>query len=420
MKYIRYAIIYILIFYSGVLKAGEEAAELWKQFTLDSKHASVVELAIKTRGFLSNDFSLELSSILTDFTQENSIHKASLAAFEYLMGNAISPTIIDLQGFEDLGDGYFKDIVLLFKDSDGNPLLVMKWFQRPSTFLSEISAMEKLHSLNLTQSRLVAPLTVGKAFYDDKPYYLLVETVASGDTIVSLIKAIANLPEGNERRKAVNAAMEAVVAQAKTLAELHIKDSIEKDLEVPPLDIEEVASKLNELNSGLLSIDDLVPQIKTIENAYYAASHLARYRLGDPNWGNFLYDNSTSEITMIDVNFMNFSLGVDGLPINDAASDYSIVMSHFWFLEVVLSAEECQLILNSFDEAYRDATLNNGPTDLELAFAEIARWIIYARGGLLNPSEENEDVEKYLDQHIQHLRRIIQCSSSASPALNIS
>src|SRR5688572_5677614 len=111
MKYISCAITCVLIFYSGVLKAArEEDNSLWKQFILDSQHASVIELAIKTRGYIFDNYSLELSSTLTDFTHENSIHKASLAAFEYLMGDVISPTIIDLQGFEDLGNGNFKDI----------------------------------------------------------------------------------------------------------------------------------------------------------------------------------------------------------------------------------------------------------------------------------------------------------------------
>lgn len=408
MKYFRWAIAFVLIIYLEVLRAGQEDAAQWEQFVSSSQNASVVELAIKTRGSIFDDFSHELSSILTDFTKDNSIHEASLSAFEYLMGDTISPTMIDIQGFEDLGNGDCKDIVIFFKDSEGTLLLVMKWFRRPNSFINEISAMEKLQNLNLSQSELVVPLTVGKAFYNDQPYYLIVETAASGETIISLINAIANLPEGNERKKAVENAMRAVALQAKALAELHMKDDIEKDPGVPPLEIEEIASKLNEVNKDLLSIDDLVPQIKSLEDAYFAVSHSARFMLGDPNWGNFLYDDLTSKMTMIDVNFMNFSIGSNGLPIHDAAADYSIVMTHFWFLEAILREEERQLILNSFDEAYRNAIEGNGPTDLELAFALVARWALYARGALFYTNEADKEFQEYLCQYIQNLRDIIQ------------
>lgn len=407
MKYIRHALASVFIFYLGVLKAGQEDGVLWKQFNSDSQHASVVELAIKTRGFIFDDFSVELSSILTDFSKGNSIHEASLSAFEYLMGNTISPIMTDVQGFDDLGDDYVKDIVILFNDADGDLLLVMKWFRSPNTFLNEISAMEKLHSLNLTQSCLVTPLTVGKAFINGQTHYLLVETAAKGETIISLINSIADLPEGTERKEAVDQAMRAVAAQSKALAELHIKEGIMKGPEVPPLQIDEIASKLNDINIEL-SIDDLILQMKSLEDDYLSVSHKARYMLGDANWGNFLYDNSTSKITMIDVNFMNFSIGMDGLPIHDAAADYSIVMTHFWFLDALLSDEERQLILNSFDKVYRSAIEDKGPTDLELAFALISRWAMYARGALFYTNEADKELQEYLYQHIQKLRDIIR------------
>lgn len=408
MKYFRLAIAFVLIFYLEILKAGQEDAALWEQFVSSSQNASVVELAINARGPIFDDFSHELSSILTDFTKENSIHEASLSAFEYLMGDTISPTMIDIQGFEDLGNEDCKDIVILFKDSEGNLLLVMKWFRSPNSFINEISAMEKLQDLNLSQSGLALPLTVGKAFYNDQPYYLIVETAAKGETIISLINAIAGLPEGNERKKAVETAMKAVALQGKALAELHMKDNIERGPGVLPLEIEEIASKLNDLNKDLLSIDDLVPQIKSLEDEYLAISHSARYMLGDPNWGNFLYDDSTSKITMIDLNLMNFSIGSDGLPLHDAATDYSIVMTHFWFLEAILKDQERQLILNSFDEAYRRAIEDKGPTDLELAFALVARWALYARGSLFYTNETDKELQEYLYQHVQKLHDVIQ------------
>jgi hypothetical protein len=415
MNIINFIIFSFLLIYTIDLKANESARERWDEFISDPQHARVVDLAIKTRGQeLSDEFTDALSSILTDLSKENSIHEASLLAFQSLREEEEPPTIVEVQGFSDFENRTLRDIVLFFKDSEGNLLMVMKWFWNPHHFLSEISAMEILHNLNLTQSEIVSPLATGRTTYKNAQLYLLVETPAKGETIDKIIMSVINQPEGPERNEAMATASKAIAVQAKALAELHMITSGEENFVAADSldDIDEIATHLNNMNENLLSIDDLVPQIKDILSDYNAVGHIKRYQLGDPNWTNFLYDTLSSTITMIDVNFMNFTIEPDGSPKQGTAEDYSFVMTDFWYLEKVLSQEEYQLIVKKFDETYRSEILNNGPTDLELTFAMVNISLLYLRGQLAYGDEKSEEFHHFLYQYILKLKQIIQAYQS--------
>lgn len=416
MKLTKLIILLFLVFINPLL-ADPSAQERWYQFALDSQNSPVVELSLKTRGHeFSDEMEDKLSAILIDFTQGNSIEEASLLAFKQLTGENFSPKLIDFQGLKDPDKEKHRDIVILIKDFNDNPLMVMKWFRTPYHFLSEISAMEKLHHLSLTQSEVISPLAVGKATYNDQTLYLLIETAAKGETLISLINALANPGQGSKKRESVDTALKSLAAQAQALAEIHAYTHNEGSSMVSDpnsWNLDEIAAQLNELNKNL-SIDDLLPIIKTLREDYFAVEHAKRYRLGDPNWGNFLYDDSNSQLTIIDVNFMNFALDSDGLPTDDAAEDYVVVMNHFWFFETILKEEEYQLLLSSFNETYRTAAGNNGPTDLELTYAYVNNLMSWIQGQVFFAQDKGEEAQDILSQVIiPKLKQVIEVYKSS-------
>lgn len=410
MNYTKILIVLFLVFTTSLL-ANPSAKERWNQFAQDAQNSPVVELSLKTRGYgFTQEMTDEVSSLLTDFTQANSIEEASLLAFKQLTGENFSPKLIDLQGLKDPEKEKHRDIVILLKDAHDKPLMVMKWFRTPFHFLSEISAMEKLHSLTLTQSEMISPLAIGKASYNDQTLYLLIETAAKGETIMSLINKMSAPGQGARKRESIDVALKAVAAQARALAEIHVyTNNGGSGLVSDPnsWDVDEMAAQLNDINKSL-SIDDLVPLIKNLKEEYYSVEHAKRYSLGDPNWGNFLYDEATSQATIIDVNFMNFILDSEGFPTDDGAEDYMVVMNHFLFLDKTIEEEEYQLLLSCFNETYRTAIGNKGPTDQELTFALLNQLMHWIRGQLFFAQDKGEEAHDILYHIVPKLRDLIE------------
>ena len=309
-----------------------------------------------------------------------------------------------------MGAGFHGDKVYFCKDSNGTLQFVIKWFFSPRHFLHEISSMELLHNLDLMQSEIVSPIALGRATNFDKNYYLIVESPGKGATIKSLIDRISYQQDGDKRKEALELVEKAVSAQGRVIGELHSYSNTDENFKSDYMEwnIEAIAARLKSRNDELLSIDDLVQPIKNLIMAYQEMPHAYRYNHGDPNLGNFLYDDETDKLTLIDVNFMNYSIGQDGRPKYKNVDDYGIIMMHFFYLNH-LTPDEYQLIINSFDNAYKDEIGNRGPTDLELEYAflnELMRDIDHK-------SSLGQDQNQNLYLQIQKLRNLINESVNA-------
>ena len=106
---------------------------------------------------------------------------------------------------------------------------------------------------------------------------------------------------------------------------------------------------------------------------------------------------------------MHYSLGEGGKPTGDAAYDYSIIMTHFWFMTTNLNEEEQEKVLNCFDASYRISNENERPTNLELSFALVDRWMTYAYSALFYGGElTSNELQTLLDRLVKELRKIMQ------------
>jgi hypothetical protein len=197
---------------------------------------------------------------------------------------------------------------------------------------------------------------------EDETIFLLVESVASGKSLIDLASEFQSVSKENKHQK-IEFFKNALTKFAKAIAELHMKTT-EKTLIIPQpchfltsltprislyqkmLDENNISIQLEEIELFCEDLDKLI--------TFRYPSHLYVYR--DLNWGNVFYDESKDQITFIDTHTFHWCLDPHGEPTQNfvlALCDYQIA---FYMLDIfnnVLSIDEIDILAENYSQTYR-------------------------------------------------------------------
>ena len=167
-----------------------------------------------------------------------------------------------------------------------------------------------------------------------------------------------------------------MVAFANALAELHNSvllpkepsEQLEELYSLHEKRVDSAAALLRQLNldGPFSSIDDIAPHLKEIHRLFLSQPHVALYAHGDANLSNVFYDPGPN-ITFIDLESMAKSIAPDGNPCGEAGEDYAMAVLNIMFLAKCLPQHEYELLMQSFQDAYRNRMGENFLSNLEIS-----------------------------------------------------
>lgn len=379
----------------------------WDQFIASPEHAQIISTALKFRGPFQETDEEEFIQALPEFSQNNSLIDASHLALAKILGPEASRLTIDIKqgNIEDPAKD-MQDIVMLCKNGDEKIELVIKWFLSPSFLAKELSAMEKLHSLPLTYSRVISPIAVGKAQQNQATYYLLVETPAAGQPLRDIVETIAKT-KNSARDEALALFEKALLTQAKAIGELnsfYMEADRQAEDDYTKMQNTRIAETIKKLNAFSLG-PDLTPHIEEMKKREALLPKYKRFNHGDAHWGNLFYDKADESLTFIDLNFMHNSIAADGTPDCPRLSDYALFIRELFITEDIFKEEDRNRFKEIFNKTYLEST--NGTVILEeLAYVEMKEIMIILSIIFQNDPKQIAEKQDYIAYLIEHLRTI--------------
>ena len=225
------------------------------------------------------------------------------------------------------GEGVSGAPVYLIHSSDGQVVGALKIFPKAEEFARELSALQKLGTMELTFGKGVGAKGVARTSSVGGQGGMLVSSAAEGQALNRMMAAAAS-KSGPARTKAFADLKAAVIANARTLSRLHssqpagevsgsyIQRHVDAALDITGK-LEANGAKLSAAGLDPANIRPRVNELVTAFREHPGGSSVVH---GDAHPGNFFYDPATG-ITMIDTPTLHYSLDAAGNPIGSAGRD---------------------------------------------------------------------------------------------------
>lgn len=269
-----------------------------------------------------------------------------------------------------------------------NEQLVVKVFMHKERFLHkisrEISGMEVMKSLKLKHGKLVDFLALGKCTIGESEYFLLAETLAPGSLVC---KTIENIFNSENRESSIVCCKNALKLLGQALGEVHASKAIKVEATAEVLILTINSGKIKTRNSieafqqaggqdceQVKCFFDKILEEYDSSNVYYAVHH------GDAHLGNFLYDEVSNSIYIIDTPRAHRTVDLNNKSISpDYVHDLAVVEEDIarWVLHHEQNEELIMDITKAFYEGYRlEAERLIIPSQIKLKLANdiLRRW----------------------------------------------
>lgn len=302
-----------------------------------------------------------IEPLLFDCTMANDVQKSVLHFARVILRHDAGREELSISVAEGLEEGFSGNQLFFIKDTENR--LVIKTFSHPfeatGHFKKELAGFEFLSQLQLKKSRFARLKGVGKCVVDGKCYGVIAMSYEKGVNIQTTLFHIARLPQGSlERLLALKTVQKAVEKLGAALAELH-QVRVQKNMPLHVGIFEQMkiaADKLAlEAARGNVVIDIpllqsyvtfLMSQLKNLKTTRTIAH-------GDAHLGNFLYDEQSQRIAMVDYAQISRSINQAGDPIDNPTRD---IMSTLDIItankKIGITTKEINLLIMAFKKGY--------------------------------------------------------------------
>ena len=346
--------------------------------------AHILDIARKFRPILlgqkqdfNTDFVKEIEDGLIDYTVDNSIQKS--------IANFLAKTV-GLTGDEAQLKTASADSTAL----SGNPLffvrnkqstlnLVVKVFNKPfaisGNFIKELSGFQIVSTIkNGKHFNLITAKAIGKCIIDGKAYGLLAISPVPGINMYDLVEDMYKLRHGSEQRKeALARAQKAFKKLGAALAEFHQVRAIHNvtlHRAITKRARNHLARTVTQLRRGGYGIDpgELEEYFDYLVNQIEHAKTTRSFVHGDAHLANFMYDNKSDTLSLVDFKAMYRIADQEGNPIWHAAFDFMNILDAIAINKKFgLTDKEIGVLEDSFVAGYEHTF-----TDTEKAFFALA------------------------------------------------
>lgn len=364
-------------------KIGQQQLEIAIQKAIQTRRLSEMDRLSKERGSpeeeeLAHEIATYAADYTADETHESSIKNFIEKNFESVSNSlyCVAPERIKTREF-------------VFIDRETG--IVIKVFpQIPKHYFKivhELSGHEAFESLHVKSINLVKFLALGKYTLDGIDYILLGMSYANGEEICKYIEEIYEVEDPLLRQKAIHSTKEILRKLGSSLGDIHLNKAIE--IAPPEGYMEAVKTHYNDDVQKSLNKYQERGGEHSEELKVYFDRLLTQYNLqcvifsifhGDAHLANFLYDEESDRITVIDSVKAHLSVDPTGLPISANFVHDSIKIDES-IVKQILSHEAndglIQELIDAFHQGYDEKA-----------------------GSLINPLSLN------LDRSLQMLKRL--------------
>ena len=346
------------------------------------------------------DASEKLWNLAFDYTKNNSLEDSIRNFLESVMNllihnlNCVNSARIDI-----------KESVFI----DHKLGVVVKVFpRREENFykaLREISGNEAIRNMQLQSGDTVALLAMGKCTVNGKDNLMLAMTLAPGREIRKFLEDIFS---AKDRAAAIKECKKILVLLGRTIGELHRKNAVPLDhtskfaLAVPAFIEINIKNHLEKYRSNWeLYYEDLRDLFAFLIKNYDANGTYLTIHHGDAHLDNFLFDQDTERIAVIDTPRIHLAVDPAGKPICTAYI-HDIARAEDDIAKWVLYSEYNELLIQELIDAFHQGydpiagdLITPSQLDLDRAYTLMTRW-----RSVLDWENEKDPAEREIKQRI--------------------
>ncbi len=339
-----------------------------------------------TRGHLNDEATLyKLSTSLPDTTCKDGLdHCIARMLGKQMHLSERHLNVVRQKKAADIAEGIGKDALFFVKSSSGAYRYVVKAYSEGQRLASELSASDLLAQLQLKEARVPALSAIGRASTAEGHYSLLAYEYLPGEPVTRLMQRVSESRLPEDRTAALEVACLAMQRIGSALAELH-SARVEVSSELAPY----FASKEERILSGILPFLEGQPDKIGISSRAFerlfrrqqqARSKVAcchTYAHLECHMANWLYEEKSDSLSMIDLQTLHYSVGEGGRPLASPWVDYLIV---YFNLEGTgdlyrLTPAEIATLQQAFHTHYTEASKLPAPHPEELTFYSLLYWM---------------------------------------------
>ncbi|MFC1841486.1 phosphotransferase [Candidatus Dependentiae bacterium] len=286
---------------------------------------------------VDTEFIKKIENLLVDYTTQNEIKKTIKNFLQKTVGQTIDESNIQGHGtFGAPAKGLSGNPLFFIRNKQDSLMFVIKVFSKPfdpnENFIKEIAGFDIVSTMQGKNFHLISVKAIGKCNIDGEKYGLLAFSPAVGANMQELvIKMLRMQKESKERANVLRIAKRALEKLGAALAEFH-RIRTEKSVPLHPAVIKHARHHLK-LTIDRLEHEDHGIEIQDLQNYFdNLAQRMKKIKTTrsiihrDANLGNFLYDEKTDTLSMVDYNELYHTVDQEGNPIWHAAFDFMTVL----------------------------------------------------------------------------------------------
>lgn len=389
---------------------GQEQLETATQKAVQTRRLSEIDRLSKERGDPEEEeLARQIAAGTTDYTagetHESSIKNFIENSFGFVSNNlyCVAPERIKTREF-------------VFIDKE-NGVAVKVFPQTPKHYfkiIHELSGHQALESLHLKTIDLVKFFALGKYQFNGIEYLLLAMSYAEGQEIRKYIENIYKAQDPAARQEAIHSTKEILRKLGSCVGDLHFMGSIEMLL--PDGYMEAVTvHRRDEIQKSLTEYQER-GGVHGEELKIYFDQLLAQYSFqavvfsifhGDAHLANFLYDEDSDRITVIDSVKAHLTADPNGLPISDNFVHDSVKIDEAIVKQILSHENNEELIkelIDAFHKGYDEkvvSIINPSSYALDKSFQMLKRLASSLK------QEEDASKQEYRQRSFEYYEKIL-------------
>ena len=333
------------------------------------------------------DIAQQIEDMLPDYTKNNTFPETIINFLDKTLGLKVTEKQIQ-QVPAGIAGGFSGNLIFFINDKNKKPFLVVKVFKDPYNmksfggFIMEASAFDIVAKLPNKELKTIFIKSIGKCTIDTKDFAIMALSLAPGTNLYDYISQI--LQSSHHSAKRIETLNKGIYQLGRALAELnaaHIgpKSALHPTFKKYILDAYKRMLKRLQKNNHGINVSRFKTCFKTLLDNVEKQGVVRSFAYGDAHLGNFLYEEKTKTISMIDLASLHLSANRNGNPISTAALDYTRMLDSLGIYG--LTDEEYYTLKIAFHDGY---VSNNGmiPSSAEMNFFQLFNRVWLAQWGL--------------------------------------
>lgn len=402
MKKLNFVILFLLLFHFTLSEINAAAPHVELVSEADHNYLEMsAKKAVGTRRLSEID---RLSKARGTLEEEQLAKEITLNAFDYTTGETHEDSIkkfikinfgIDSTKIYCVAPERINKREFVFIDKEHG--IVVKVFpqipKKAFKIIHELSGHSAFEAINVCQGKLASFLALGKYTYNNTEFLLLAMTYVDGKEIRKYIYEIFAALDQAARQAAIDRARHILMRLGQVIGEIHLAAAVKAapSMEHKQAVINYYTTAIHKAiekchNEDGISNEELISYFNHLLDEYdLAGVHFSIYH-GDAHLANFLYDNETDQIAIVDSVRAHLSIDPARFPISDYYVHDSVKIKES-IVKQILSFENnfplIQELIEAFQQGYdeRAHTILN-PASLKLEqsynilkkFASSSKW----------------------------------------------